>query len=428
MSKAQTLKSVVKKGVAEKPSFGTNPFDPWSAKANLAEDAALKQYLTSRGINPKYVTKNQMVAHSKMGQFLKWKRDHNVAEEVKDEYARKVDKYLKKKHNKEEIELDEVSKRALGKYVNKARSDRMDALHSSYRDTDTGDYEDDKKDNVRANKRDRGINLARAKINKFGKSGNTIAKVKATESVEELDEVSTDGYHKAAVKSRMDAAVKVMSSMGSDKQATTKLNARNAGLKRLGDRTSAEMKKANSGPQKPIPSTHDGNDRGYGKGRYMGDSVEHDEEVVAEAQSAAVRFQRALENAKKKREEETARNAENAKRALTPKNENYQDPKAASSMPNDGANNPDDVAPKDKNKKLIQMSKSARIIKSIYKKKGVKEEAYGKKPKMQNVSADLEEPKAAAVLTGGTTLTGEKRDTIEIDPMMKMRKPVSGKR
>jgi hypothetical protein len=25
-------------------------------------------------------------------------------------------------------------------------------------------------------------------------------------------------------------------------------------------------------------------------------------------------------------------------------------------------------------------------------------------------------------------LTGEKRDTIEIDPMLKMRKPVSGKR
>jgi hypothetical protein len=74
------------------------------------------------------------------------------------------------------------------------------------------------------------------------------------------------------------------------------------------------------------------------------------------------------------------------------------------------------------------MSKSARIIKSIYKRKGVKEEAYGKKPKMQNVITDLEEPQAAAVLTGGTTLTGEKRDTIEIDPMMKMRKPVSGKR
>jgi hypothetical protein len=31
-------------------------------------------------------------------------------------------------------------------------------------------------------------------------------------------------------------------------------------------------------------------------------------------------------------------------------------------------------------------------------------------------------------MTGGTTMTGEKRDTIEIDPMMKMRKPDSGKR
>ena len=130
---------------------------------------------------------------------------------------------------------------------------------------------------------------------------------------------------------------------------------------------------------------------------------------------------------------------DSAKRALTPKNENYQDPKAASSMPNDGANSPDDVE-QPKNKKLIQMSKSARIIKSIYKRKGMKEEiydhekedksvaTYGKKPKMQSVSTDLEEPQAAAVLTGGTTLTGEKRDTIEIDPMMKMRKPVSGKR
>jgi hypothetical protein len=73
-------------------------------------------------------------------------------------------------------------------------------------------------------------------------------------SEERLDEISTKGYHAAAIKSRQDAAVKVMSSMGQDKQAKTKLNARNAGLKRLSDRTSAEMKKANSGPQKSIPS------------------------------------------------------------------------------------------------------------------------------------------------------------------------------
>jgi hypothetical protein len=264
------------------------------------------------------------------------------------------------------------------------------------------------------------------------------------EEVEQIDEISTDGYHKAAIKSRMNAAVDVASSMGSDKQARTKLDARNRGLKRLSDRTSAEMKKANSGPQRQSVGKEptEAERRGYGQGRYMGDSVEHDDEVmvegyyndigpeyggagkgrsedammtakltrqakaaakkagktfntsaeyrlwhkkqkpkkavkeeveieegmqqtlrkyvpgyakrqidnkmdaekfgkrdvdrdanfhrykkiqdkmkkqvVSEAQSAAVRWQKALEAAKKKREEEAARNAENAKRALTP--------------------------------------------------------------------------------------------------------------
>jgi hypothetical protein len=263
------------------------------------------------------------------------------------------------------------------------------------------------------------------------KDYNYIAKiheeVMSQVSQEVIDEITTTGYHAAATKSRMNAAVKVMSSMGSDKEAKTKLNARNAGLKRLGDRTSAEMKKANSGPQKPTtpskPPT-EAERRGYGQGRYMGDSVEHDDTTMVEAQSAAVRWQKALDAAKKKREEETARNTENAKRALTPKPVQEADCSC------------DDLPAQDKNKKLIQMSKSARIIKSIYKKQGVKEETYdhekedksvatyGKKPKV--VTND---PKAsfgdngpdAAVLKGGTTLTGQKRDTVEIDPMMRKR-------
>jgi hypothetical protein len=50
---------------------------------------------------------------------------------------------------------------------------------------------------------------------------------------------------------------------------------------------------------------------------------------------------------------------------------------------------------------------------------------YGKKPKtmktdVQNSFGD-NSPQAAAVLTGGKTLTGQTRDTLEIDPMM--RKP-----
>lgn len=391
MSAAQLLKSLIK---------GTD----------ISEDAVLDKYLMSRGINPKFATKDQKVSHSKTGAFITWKNSRMLEDTLEE----KVDK-------KDTVTLDiPLLIRVLELAREDIKSD-MD-LHRVV----------EKLINIR--------NKGMLTMKDYNYISKIHEEVMSQVSQEVIDEVTTTGYHAAATKSRMNAAVKIMSSMGSDKQAVTKLNARNKGLKRLSDRTSTEMKKANSGPQKPIPSTHDGNDRGYGKGRYMGDSVEHDDEVMSEAQSAAVRWQKALEAAKKKREEETARNAENAKRALTPKNENYQDPQAATSMPGDCANSPDDVMPKDKNKKLIQMSKSARIIKNLYKKKGMKEEtydsekedksvaSYGKKPKMQQVSTDLDQPKAAAVLTGGTTLTGEKRDTIEIDPMMKMRKPVSGKR
>jgi hypothetical protein len=115
------------------------------------------------------------------------------------------------------------------------------------------------------------------------------------------------------------------------------------------------------------------------------------------------------------------------------------DPMAACAQPGDGANTPDDVAPKDKGKKLIQMSKSARIIKSLYKRKNMKEETYdfekddksseskpyGKKPTFtatdKNKNAGETKPVARAVMKGGTTLTGQPRDMVEIDPSMKNR-------
>ena len=136
----------------------------------------------------------------------------------------------------------------------------------------------------------------------------------------ELDEVSTDGYYKAAIKDRMKQVVKLM---GGDKSAQTKLDARNAGMKRVEKRTQDDMKKANSGPQKPRVEKEptEAERRGYGQGRYMGDSVELKGQVL-EGQSAAIRMYKALKQAKKQREEEEARKAANEKRALTPKTTN----------------------------------------------------------------------------------------------------------
>jgi hypothetical protein len=101
----------------------------------------------------------------------------------------------------------------------------------------------------------------------------------------------------------------------------------------------------------------------------------------------------------------------------------------------------DDPPTFSKNKKLKvtkeDVMKSARIIKSIYKNKKVAEETYdwekddksvktyGKKPTMsvqaKEKSFGENKPDAAAIMSGGKTLTGDKRDTIEIDPMMKVR-------
>ena len=164
-------------------------------------------------------------------------------------------------------------------------------------------------------------------------------------------------------------------------------------------------------------------------GKYTADSVEVEGTPLQEG-SAALRMAKALQKAKQERElKDQSREAREKQQQTPPVKENME-PLAACAQPGDGA-------PKDKNKKLIQMSKSARIIKSIYKRKGMSEELYdhekedkstaplGKKPKVQKLDADSltkEAPQAAAVLTGGKTMTGEPRDTIEIAPMMNMRK------
>jgi len=109
--------------------------------------------------------------------------------------------------------------------------------------------------------------------------------------------------------------------------------------------------------------------------------------------------------------------------------DNINDPQCATQSPFDGANTTNDVAPK--------KSKAAKMVKEIYAKHRLKEDMYDhekddkgpgtnvKPPKVikkQEVNDDNEKgTNARMVLKGGTTLTGEKRDTIEIDPMMKNR-------
>jgi len=103
----------------------------------------------------------------------------------------------------------------------------------------------------------------------------------------------------------------------------------------------------------------------------------------------------------------------------------YQDGQSATQSTFDMGNNTDDT------------SQTFNRVKRAMKKKHVKEDTYdwekadklatspGKKPKMDKSNEKTGEattkPKAAAILSGGTTMTGEPRDAIEIDPSMQGR-------
>jgi hypothetical protein len=544
MSKAQLVKSIVKKAGTEKPSFGTNPWDPWSAKANIAEDAALNTYLKSRGINPEFATKDQKVAHSKTGQFIKWKRDHmleSITEAIDKmdvvmfdipllirmlEYAREdaktdmdlhrvVEKliHIRKKgvltmkdytfvtRLRESLELDENHVAiAMGQMMDDEGSmvlnqlDQMDravkmvrdyigtdyekqlpawvqsklTLASDYIDT-VGNYLNSKNENVNEaasasirmykalqqakEKREREERLGNELLNKKPPEQKPVQK---EETVTEMDISSTlASFNKnkpAHTQAKVDTRTSAQRKADTDKM--------------LADRAAAKPKVTHkpvkpSTPEQQLKNQNDSMAKSYAShksGQYVGDSVEHtkDTNIISEIKDvvevAPPGFEGTVKAMKKHKDIDNPwalawsmknKGYKSHKKADgTQKNENYQDPMAATSMPNGGANSPDDVEPKDKNKKLIQMSKSARIIKSIYKRRGMKEEiydhekedkpaaTYGKKPKIQRSTddSDMEKPQAAAIMTGGTTLTGEKRDTIEIDPMMKMRKHGSGKR
>lgn len=544
MSKVQLIKSIVKKGLAEKPSFGTNPWDPWSTKANIAEDAALNTYLNSIGINPKHVTKDQKVAHSKMGQFLKWKRDHMMEslieaidkmdvvtfdipllirvleftrEDLKSDIAlhKMVEKLINIRKKgvltmkdytfvtklKEDIDLDENHIAiAMGQMMDDEGSmvlnqlDQMEravkmvrdyigtdyekqlpawvqsklTLASDYIDT-VGNYLNSKNEGVNEaasasirmykalqqakEKREREERLGNELLNKKPPEQKPVQK-EESEQIDEIDISSTlASFNKnrpAHAQAKIDTRTTAQRKADTDKMLTNRAAAK--------PKVTHQPSKPST-PEQQIKNQNDSMAKSYAShkpGQYVGDSVGHpkDTNIISEIESmtevAPPGFEGTVKAMKKYKKIDNPwalawsmknKGYKSHKKADgTQKNENYQDPMAATSMPCDCANSPDDVMPKDKGKKLIQMSKSARIIKSIYKRKGMKEEiydhekedksvaTYGKKPKMQKVNTDLEEPQASAVLTGGTTLTGEKRDTIEIDPMMKMRKHGSGKR
>jgi hypothetical protein len=512
--------------------------------SDITEDATLNTFLKSRGLNPLHVSKDQKVAHSKMGEFLKWKRNHMFSRPVSENHiaiamgnmlddegsmvlnqieelergCAMIRSYIGKDYEKQlpawvqsKVTLATDYMSTVGNYLS---SKNEEASHDPWKDKHFGPTKiikqkyhvktDTKSYNVKADNEDHAHKL----VTKHAPGSKIVSvehKGRMMEEVEQIDELKKSTLSSYAKKATDDVSYHSFSAgtrsekdperLKDDEKAMKRQSGVNKAIDRLAkeevepideiskELTHSYLKKryAQTGatrqdkPKGMSRTTHDkqlmglnratkrltttlelpkGTDPSQG-GKYTADSVEIDGTPIQEG-SAALRLAQALRKEREARElkdksREAAERNEKKPAKLDNvfgitgqalKKENTMDSLAATGAPNDGANSPDDVAPKDKNKKLIQMSKSARIIKNLYKQKGMKEETfdtekedksvatYGKKPKLtdneKKIDAVGSKSSAAAIMTGGTTLTGTPRDTIEIDPMMQLKPGLMG--
>ena len=403
------------------------------SKVTLATDymSTVGNYLSSKNENVKEAHDPWQDKHFGPTKIIKQKyhvktdtKSYNVKADNEDHAHKLVTKHAPgskivsiehKGRMMEEIEqIDELKKSTLASYAKKATDDAT--YHSFSAGTRSAKDPERLKDDEKAMKRQSGVNKAIDRL--------------AKEEIEPIDEISKELTHSYLKKryaqtgaTRQDKP-KGMPRATHDKQLM--------GLHRATKRLTTTLE---------LPK---GTDPSQG-GKYTADSVEIDGKPIQEG-SAALRLAQALRKEREARElkDKSREAAEKNEKSRQPvqQQENTMDSLAATGAPNDCANSPDDVAPKDKNKKLIQMSKSAGIIKNLYKQKGMKEETfdtekedksvatYGKKPKISDNTKKIDavdsKSSAAAIMTGGTTLTGTPRDTVEIDPMMQLKPGLMG--
>ena len=497
---AKKVKSIVKTNVADKATFGTNPKDPWSTKAELGESAGLDKYLLSRGINPKFVSKDTKVAHSKSNQFKQWARDHAMREDTVTP-SPTMDRLRQIKKKEREGKVIHHQESTLGPRADKllARSDS--AFKAGDKETSTRAH----KLFMRAKEKhlSNPDNAEKHRAHVMGGAGDYYKSKKPGQYVGDSVELEGNivsetnvctecnedpcacshgfvegnlaeglpqtlrkvvpGYAKREIDKKMDAGK--FGKTDADKDANFQR------YKKIQDKIKEQVVAEGSDsytvandPDKPgmhsyrevghaVQSGHSDAAKIYKNNKFLGTVGDVRKQGVAEAKEADYGgdYQSAVHAVKTKAEKKPVdmkslaarmqasyrRDNEKSKvKAIPAMKENMMDPSAPSQAPVDGANSSNDCEPQPT--KQPQISKAAKLIKSLKKTKVVKEELYdhekedksvksNKKTTFQKPGEDSvtkEQPQAAAVLSGGKTMTGTPRDVVEIDPMMKMRKQV----
>ena len=371
---------VVKKNPEPAQPANVNPgqLGQYSATSQVSEDSSLTAYLSSRGIDAKNLPKDTKISHAKSSQFLAWKKNHMV-EEVLDEDAT-LDQYLLSRGiNPQHLTTNQkVAYSKSGAFITWKQ-------HHMHEEVSTKSPTVDKHQNLKKQKASGEI----MHTNPIRKEGSQTPQMTPEHVVK-----SGSGY-------------KLLSKKTGKSLGTAK--------------TKAGIEK---------------------RERQVQFFKHQHEEVQLEAKTiqgtALDKFRQAAAERQKKHDEIEKKQSKDGSGVTSAidrlekhmNKEDIMDPQAAiAKVP--------DTDPSI-SERTRQLSKSARMIKALYKKKGMVREdlydhekedksvaTYGKKPKFDKAdekdSAGESKPAAAATMTGGTTLTGTKRDDIEIDPMMRLR-------
>jgi predicted RNA binding protein YcfA (HicA-like mRNA interferase family) len=424
-------KDVVKQNPAPKSRFGVDPSDPWSAKAGLAEgrNTILKKFILSKGIDPKMLSGDSMIAYSKSLEFQKWAADRRFRAEAVESPTLISQKRIQSKLNKHKI-IHTVG--GLGEEVDKKDTVTVDIpllirLLELAREDIKSDMDLHRVVEKLISIRNKGVltmndydTVANIKESVSYGIGSSPSFAKGDREARRRDRQDDERWTPPAASKPADEphAVhingKKWKTFGSKGHAQAVANKLKGATIQKEETELDEMSGANMDTREVHQHLKKG---GWKLSRSTGghDVFTHpnsDEHIPVprHRQLKAPLILSILKTAKKRT-------------GVT--EDKYQDPNAATQTTG-----------------MEVESKTSKLIKSLRKESTMKEElydwekedksveTYGKKPKFgkpnPNSKSNLaaEKPVARAVMSGGKTLTGETRDDVEIDPMMKNRPSV----
>ena len=422
MSLAKKLKLIVKG--EPKPTFGTDPNEPWSVRAGITESESgmLSAYLKSRGINPEFVSKDTKISHAKSHEFSKWKRDHMFDDPADTVSSVQRDKM---KAQREEVEVAEMKTLSLTPVQTRQKAlSRSEKLTNVIKHNGLHKEETDKEDTITFDipllirmleyakedaKTDMDLHKVTEKLINIRNKGTLtmadydfVVSIKESIDIMEKNDPCWTGYTQVGMKDKGGREVpncvpsKGVPKAKGYKQVKEWKTTEGSALDRFRAAASEREKKHNAIEKSRQEKLH-----------------QDPSKVTVPQAKAKDGMTSAIDRLEKHLNKEDV----------------YQDSQAATQTAFDMGTQPDNCSCDRKR----QMSKSARMIKALYKKhKMVKEDlydhekedksvaSYGKKPKVQKMeNFSDKEDQAAMVLKGGTTLTGQTRDTLEIDPVMR---------